>query len=93
MLAPSMARVLTHWSIQRPRQTAEPAFLHPVSFLIGHSNAEDNAKWLDFTSQLATGNPIDQAVAMGGPLQLFLTFVATAMGVVSQTYLGGYNEF
>ena len=23
MLAPSMARVLTHWSIQRPRQTAE----------------------------------------------------------------------
>ncbi|MFM8155076.1 MAG: hypothetical protein ACKOAF_03225 [Actinomycetes bacterium] len=72
--------------------TAEPAFLHPVSFLMGHANAEDNAKWLDFTSQLATGNPIVQAVAMGGPLELFLVFVATAMGVISQAVLGGYNE-
>jgi hypothetical protein len=72
--------------------TAEPAFLHPVSFLMGHSVAEDNAKWLDFTSQFATGAPIVQGVAMGGPLELYLTFVATAMAVVSQFVLGGYNE-
>ena len=68
------------------------AFLTPVSFLMGHAMAEDNAKWLDFTSQLATGLPVVQGVAMGGPLQLFLVFVATAMGVVSQVVLGGYNE-
>jgi hypothetical protein len=72
--------------------TSEPAFLHPVSFLMGHSVAEDNAKWLDFTSQLATGNGIVQGVPMGGPLALYLTFVATAMGVISQVFLHGYNE-
>ena len=72
--------------------TAQPAFLNPVSFLMGHAVAEDNAKWLDFTSQFATGLPIWQAVPMGGPLQLFLTFVGTAMGALSSLWLGGYNE-
>ena len=72
--------------------TEEPAFLRPVSYLIGHGTAEDNAKWLDFTAQLATGSEIVQAVPMGGPLQLTLTFVATLMGVLSLVMLGGYNE-
>ena len=70
----------------------EPAFLQPVSFLIGHGTAEDNAKWLDFAAKLATGAPVEQLVPMGGPLQLVMTFWATAMGVVSQVLLGGYNE-
>jgi hypothetical protein len=70
----------------------EPAFFRPVSFLIGHGTAEDNAKWLDFTAQFATGSPIDQGVPMGGPLQLALTFVGTVMGVLSVLLLGGYNE-
>ena len=74
------------------RWTFEPAFLHPVSFLIGNGEAEDNAKWLDFTSAWATGAPITQAVPMGGPLQLVLTFVGTAMAVVSERLLGGFNE-
>lgn len=68
------------------------AFIHPVSFFIGHAVAEDNAKWLDFTSQLASGNPISQGVPMGGPLELVLVFMATVMGVVSQLVLGGYNQ-
>lgn len=72
--------------------TARPAFLTPVGFLIGHANAEDNAKWLDFTSHLASGLPIDQALPTGGPLQLFLVFVATCMAVVSQVAFGGVNE-
>jgi len=72
--------------------TEVPAYLNPVSYLIGHSMAEDNAKWLDFTSALAAGGPIDQRVPMGGPLQLVLVFVATFMGVVSQVALGGYNQ-
>ena len=70
----------------------EPAYFRPVSFLIGHGTAEDNAKWLDFTAQFATGASIDQGVPMGGPLQLTLTFVATLMGVLSVVLLGGYNE-
>lgn len=72
--------------------TNEPAFYHPVSYLIGHSVAEDNAKWLDFTSQLASGHPIVQAVPMGGPLQLIVVFVATVMAVVSTVLFGGVNQ-
>jgi len=68
------------------------AFDTPVSFLMGHSLAEDNAKWLDFTAALASGSSIDQYVPMGGPLQLFLVFVATGMGALSEAVLGGYNE-
>ena len=68
------------------------AFLKPVSYLMGHATAEDNAKWLDFTSQFATGRGIHQAVPMGGPLELLLTFVGTLMGVISLAVLGGYNE-
>lgn len=78
--------VLTTW------WTDIPAYLKPVSFLMGHAMAEDNAKWLDFTSVLAVGVPMDQYVPMGGPLQLLLVFVATLMGVVSSVTLGGYNE-
>ncbi len=80
-----LAIVTTLW-------TEEPAFLRPVAFLIGHDTAEDNAKWLDFTAQWASGSGIEQPVPLGGPLQLFLTFVGTAMGVGSQFLLGGYNE-
>lgn len=72
--------------------TEKPAFFHPVSFFIGHSVAEDNAKWLDFTSQLASGSPIVQSVPMGGPLQLLVVMVATAMAVVSMIVLGGVNQ-
>lgn len=72
--------------------TQEPAFLRPVSFLIGNGDAEDNAKWLDFTAQYASGGPIEQWVPMGGPLALLLTGAGTIMGVVSQVALGGYNE-
>jgi hypothetical protein len=72
--------------------TDVPAFLRPVGFLISHVSAEDNAKWLDFTSQFATGEPIIQSVTMGGPLELYLTFVGTLMGVISQVFLHGYNE-
>lgn len=72
--------------------TDQGAFSTPVGFLIGHLDAEDNAQWLDFTSQFAAGVPIDQAVALGGPLQLVITLVGTAMGVTSQILFGGYNE-
>ncbi len=68
------------------------AVTRPVSFLMGHAMAEDNAKWLDFTASLATGGPIEQLVPLGGPLQLILVFVATLMGVVSSVLYGGYNE-
>lgn len=78
--------VMTTW------WTDAGAFRTPVGFLMGHAIAEDNAKWLDFTAQFAAGGQIHQAVSMGGPLQLVLTFVGTGMGAMSQLLLGGYNE-
>ena len=72
--------------------TTQAAFTHPVGFLMGHSTAEDNAKWLDFTSQFAAGGGIHQPVPMGGPLELMLTFVGTVMGALSYLMLGGYNQ-
>lgn len=84
--------VLAAFVVMSTWWTEEPAFLRPVSFLIGNGDAEDNAKWLDFTAKFAAGGPIDQAVPMGGPLALLMTFIGTVMGVVSQFAFGGYNE-
>ena len=78
--------VITTW------WTETPAVTRPVSFLMGHAMAEDNAKWLDFAAGLASGGPMEQFVPMGGPLQLVLVFVATLMGVASSVLYGGYNE-
>lgn len=72
--------------------TTVPAFSTPVSFLMGHSLAEDNAEWLDFAALMASGQPIEQGVPLGGPLQLFLVGIATLMAVVSQVAYGGVNE-
>ena len=85
LLIATFAVITTWW-------TDGLAFSHPVSFLIGHGVAEDNAKWLDFSAQWASGLPIKQAVAMGGPLQLLMTFIGTLMAVISQVTLGGFNE-
>ena len=74
------------------RLTSQLAFFTPVGYLMGHFQAEDNAKWLDFTSQLASGHGIVQGVPMGGPLELVLTGFATVMGAASQILLHGYNE-
>ena len=87
-----MAFVVVAVTVVTTFLTERPAFYNPLSYLIGHSVAEDNAKWLDFTAQLASGNPIEQAVSLGGPLQLMIVFVATALSVLSMVLLGGVNE-
>ena len=69
-----------------------PAFFDPVAYFMGHPIAEDNAKWLDFTAQLASQSPIQQGVPLGGPLQLPLVFVATCMSVLCVILVGGINQ-
>ena len=91
VLAPSGVLLLL-FVVVTVRWTEEFAFLRPVGFLMGQATAEDNAKWLDFTAQWATGGGIDQPVPLGGPLQLYLTFIGTFMAVISQVVLGGFNE-
>lgn len=63
-----------------------------VGFLVRRTHAEDNAKWLDFTSQAVTGHSIVQSVPMGGALQLYLICVLTVLGAISTLVLGGFNE-
>ena len=63
-----------------------------VGFLLVRQGAEDNAKWLDFAAQVVTGNPIEQAVPLGGPLQLIMVMMATLLAVVSQLSFGGINQ-
>jgi hypothetical protein len=63
-----------------------------VGFFVKRQTAEDNAKWLDFAAQVATGNPIEQAVPLGGPLQLVMVMMATLLAVISQLSFGGINQ-
>ena len=63
-----------------------------VGFLLVRQGAEDNAKWLDLAAQVSTGNPIYQAVPLGGPLQLLIVMMATLLAVVSQLAFGGINQ-
>jgi hypothetical protein len=48
-----------------------------VGYFVQRISAEDNAKWLDFSGQLLSGDPVNQAVPLGGPLQLAVIFAAT----------------
>ena len=63
-----------------------------VGYFVQRIYAEDNAKWLDFAGQLATGGPIDQGVPMGGPLQLAVVLAATVFAAISTVVFGGVNQ-
>jgi hypothetical protein len=63
-----------------------------VGFLVVRKSAEDNAKWLDFSAQLVTGHQVQQAVPMGGALQLLVVLAVTLLAVVSLIAFGGVNE-
>ena len=63
-----------------------------VGFFMRRVYAEDNAKWLDFTSRMVQGDSIAQSDPMGGPLQLFLIPIADSLTAISYLFLGGLNE-
>ncbi len=66
--------------------------LTAVGYLISHPLAEDNAKWLHLTSQLAQGSEIAFNGYAGGPLLLVMSVVASLISVLSVIMLGGVNE-
>jgi hypothetical protein len=66
--------------------------LTAVGYLINHPLAEDNAKWLHLTSQLAQGSEISFNGYAGGPLLLVMSVVASLISVLSVVLLGGVNE-
>ena len=69
-----------------------PGPLTAVGYLVKHSYAEDNAKWLYLTSQLADGRDIVFNGYAGGPLLLMMSVMAALIAVLSTLVLGGVNE-
>ena len=69
-----------------------PEPLTAVGYLINHPLAEDNAKWLHLTAQLADGRFIEFNGYAGGPLLLVMAMMAALVSVLSTIVFGGVNE-
>ena len=69
-----------------------PGSLTAVGYLVNHPLAEDNAKWLNLTSQLAQGSDISFNGYAGGPLLLVMGVVAALISLLCTVLLGGVNE-
>jgi hypothetical protein len=69
--------------ITRLLAPGNPGPLTGVGYLIERKSAEDNAKWLNTASQLATGTPIDPRTSVGGPLVLLLVPCCSIAGSTS----------
>ena len=69
-----------------------PGSLSAVGYLINHGLAEDNAKWLNLTAQLADGRDIAFNGYAGGPLLLVMAMMAAFISVLSAIMLGGVNQ-
>ena len=69
-----------------------PGPLTGVGWLAAHPYAEDNAKWLNLSAQLASGQELQFNGYAGGPLILVVVLVATATAALSEVLLGGFNE-
>lgn len=69
-----------------------PGPLSAVGYLINHPLAEDNAKWLHLSAQLADSRTIEFSGYAGGPLLLVMAVMAALISVLSLLLLGGVNE-
>jgi len=63
-----------------------------VGYLINHPIAEDNAKWLMASAQLAHGGQIFPDYLVGRPLLMLMVVAATAISVASTLLYGGVNQ-
>ena len=66
--------------------------LSSVGFFVQKVAAEDNAKWLNATSQLANASVIDTWANVGGPLLLIMSFAGILIGAISFLLYGSVNE-
>lgn len=71
---------------------SSPEVLSGVGYLINRPGAEDNAKWLNATSQLAQGFAVDSWANVGGPLIVVFTLCATLISALSVLLYGGVNQ-
>ena len=78
--------------ITRALAPGDPGALTGVGYLVTRPGAEDNAKWVNATAQLAQGTPVDTWANVGGPLILVFTLCATLVSSLSMMLYGGVNE-
>lgn len=79
--------------ILRMLAAPDPGPLANIGFLVSSMVAEDNAKWLNLSSLLVTGQPLSFAGGYaGGPYLLVLTVAVTFASAASQLVFGGINE-
>ncbi|MFM7147867.1 MAG: hypothetical protein ACKOW5_16250, partial [Actinomycetales bacterium] len=69
-----------------------PHLLTGVGYLMEHPVAEDNAKWLNIGSQMASGQEVIVNGYVGGPLALVMVAVVTGASLLSILLVGGINE-
>jgi hypothetical protein len=78
--------------VSRLLAPGNPSPLSSVGFFLTKEAAEDNAKWLNATSQLAGANAVDTWANVGGPLLLVTSIAATLIGALSYLLYGSVNE-
>ena len=70
----------------------DPTSLSAVGYFINHPLAEDNAKWLHLSAQVADGRSISFNGYAGGPLLLMMATFSPLISVLSMLLLGGVNQ-
>lgn len=78
--------------VMRLLAPGSPGPLTGVGWLMAHTYAEDNAKWLNLASQLASGSDLNFNGFAGGPLVMIMTIAGTAAAALSQIFFGGFNQ-
>jgi len=70
----------------------DPGALSAIGYFINHPLAEDNAKWLHLSAQVADGRAISFNGYAGGPLLLMMATFSPLISVLSMALLGGVNQ-
>ena len=92
ILIGSSALIAVAFFISRLLAPGEMTPLSSVGFFVQKVAAEDNAKWLNATSQLADASVIDTWANVGGPLLLIMSFAGVLIGAISFLLYGAVNE-
>jgi hypothetical protein len=92
LLLVSSGLIAVAFLVSRLLAPGDLAPLSSVGFFVAKVSAEDNAKWLNATSQLANSTTIDTWANVGGPLLLVMSFGATLIGALSYLLYGSVNE-
>jgi hypothetical protein len=92
ILIGSSGLIAVAFFVSRLLAPGDLAPLSAVGFFVEKVSAEDNAKWLNATSQLADSSVIDTWANVGGPMLLIMSFAGIMIGAVSFLLYGSVNE-